>query len=141
MKKLLLVIFMVLTLTPVACAQPSSVINVQAIREPLPKISPGEAFTAAFEITGKVNGDYRILFESSPTDYTFSGAVVVEGFTPAYYNWGDKVLISKGEKQILNISLVPGGKAMDPRGETFAVKITFLSGEWTYSEKYSFKVE
>lgn len=141
-----MVVVVALTLT--ACAQPSA-ISVEGVLEPRPTISAEETFTAAFEIRGERDGNYKALFESSPKDYEFSGAVVLEGVTegkggrlgPYYYKWGDKVSIAKGEKQILHVSLSPGGKALDPRGETFSVRITFLSGEWKYSEEYQIKVE
>lgn len=126
---------------------PRSPIKVETLREPSPIISMGQTFTAAYEIRGQTDGAYQILFDYSPkyvasSEVTFSGAVAFGNINPPYYNWGDNVMISKGEKQILHLSLSPGGKGLDLRGQTFSVRITFVSeNKKVYSEEYQIKVE
>jgi hypothetical protein len=142
-----IILFVILTLMVLMVSTPHSAIKVETLREPSPTISVGQTFTAAYEIKGQTDGAYQVLFDYSPkyvssSEVTFSGAVAFENINPPYYKWGDDVMISKGEKQILHLSLSPGGKALDLRGQTFSVRITFVSEKKkVYSEEYQIKVE
>ncbi|TSD01861.1 MAG: hypothetical protein Athens071426_628 [Parcubacteria group bacterium Athens0714_26] len=120
-----------------------SAIEAREIQEPSPAIEPNQTFTTVFEIRGVKDGAYKILFEASPADFSFSGAVVLQGTPyPAlyYYRWGDVIPIKKEMRHVLEVSLAPTSKG-DIRGQTFSEKITFISGRYAYSKKHLIKID